>query len=139
MVDNNYSIPPNFPVGVLVQQLDGELRTIWPVALFPLAMTTTPGSVGVATSGLLVIETQLVLSGGEQSAALGLFQAHVPIVGGQGGVVRAALVAGTFNGETIFVLDEERQGLGDGLLCYWDGRDRNWRRVRDDFSVAVIP
>lgn len=141
MVDNTYAVPPNFPVGVLMSQLKQELVGVWPGDVFPLTMLsrTKPGAGGVVTSGSIVISTQRVLTAPEDAAALAFFPTHVPVLGAGGGVTAANLIAGIYQGEQVFVSDEPRQGGGVGVVCYWDGLDRTWRRIRDDVAVATIP
>lgn len=142
MASNNYSIAPNFPLGVLPEQLVRELRTVWPVDVFPVSTIHRgkPGLGGILTAGNLQIETNRALLAQEDSDALAHFATHVPVVGADNGMNAVSLTAGNFNGETVFVLDGARQGgAGLGIPCYWDGRDRTWRRVSDDATIAVIP
>lgn len=141
MADNNYAIPPNFPVGCLMAQLKEEMVSVWSGDVFPISMIHRgkPGTGGVITAGVLQIVTQRVLTGPEDAAALAHFQTHVPVIGAQGGVLTAALGAGAFQGDQRYVTDQARNGGGTGVICYWDGTDRTWRRIRDDAVVAVIP
>lgn len=141
MADNIYAIAPNFPVGCLMSQLSEEMVSVWPADLFPITTIHRgrPGAGGVITTGNLTIVTQRVLTGPEDAAAIAHFATHVPVLGAQGGILIAGLIAGVYQGELVFVTDEARQPSGAGVVCYWDGRDRTWRRVRDDASVAVIP
>lgn len=142
MVDNNYAVVPNFPLGVILSQLREEMVPIWPADVFPIFMiyrSGAPGVGGVITVGTINIVTQRVLTAPEDAAAFAFFPTFVPLVGGQGGMNTADLGPGAFNGETVFVLDAARQTVGAGVLAYWDGRDRNWRRIHDDVSIAVIP
>lgn len=141
MADNNYSVPPNFPVGVLLSQLSQELVAVWPGDVFPIdtIYRNTPGPGGVITTGSINIVTQRVLTAPENAAALAFFPTHVPVIGAQGGILIAELGPGVFQGEQAYVTDEPRQSVGTGVICYWDGTDRTWRRVRDDAVVAVIP
>ena len=137
-----YPIVPNFPVGVNPEQLLGELVAVWPADLFPVESSISgqrPDAIGAIHAGALELTTQRVLAGSENQDALDHFATHVPLAGASGGVMTATLLAGVFNGQTEFVLDADRQGVGEGVLCYWDGRDRNWRRIRDDVSIAAIP
>lgn len=141
MVDNVYAITPNFPQGVLMPQLSDELVGVWPGDVFPISMfhRGAPGP-GIITTGNLTVVTQRTLTVQENADALAFFQTFVPVLDAQGGVNTAQLIAGAFNGDTVFVLDEPRQGNSTtGVLCYWDGLDRTWRRIRDDSIVAVIP
>lgn len=142
MADNIYAVTPNFPVGCLMSQLSEEMVAVWPADVFPITMIHRgkPGDGGVITAGNLTIVTQRVLTAPENSDALAFFPTHVPVIGAQGGVLTANLSAGAFQGEQVYVSDEPRQGNGTfGVVCYWDGNDRTWRRLRDDASVAVIP
>lgn len=141
MADNLYAVVPNFPVGVLMAQLSGEMNGVWPGDVFPINMIHRgrPGAGGVVTTGNITIVTQRVLTAPEDAAALAFFPTHVPIIGAQGGTLIADLPVGAYQGEMVFVSDEARQPLGVGVLAYWDGLDRTWRRIRDDAVVAVIP
>lgn len=141
MADNNYAVAPNFPLGVILDQLVESLPTVWPPDLFPLTTIHRgkPAAGGLITAGSILITTQRALTTPENDDALAFFQTFVPAVDAQGGVLEAQLGAGGFNGETAFVLDEPRQGnSSSGVLCYWDGRDRTWRRIRDDGLVVTI-
>lgn len=142
MVDTtNYSVPPVFPNGVLIGQLQVEMVSVWPGDLFPIAFSAngSPGTGGVITSGTLTVETQRALTVPEANDALAHFLTHLPIIGALGGVMASQLIAGVFQGQTVYVIDEARQGAGMGVLCYWDGTTRKWMRVRDDGDVATIP
>lgn len=142
MTDNSYAVAPNFPQGVILDQLTEEMPSVWPGDVFPISTLHRgkPGAGWLISAGSIVITTARVLTTPENDAALAHFQLHVPVVDGQGGMNEAQLGAGHFNGETAFVLDEPRQGNAtSGVVCYWDGRDRTWRRIRDDVLVAFIP
>ncbi len=141
MATNNYSIPPTVPAGVIPGQLSLYLTPVWPADVFPIDTLTRskPGVGGVVTTGNLEIETQRVLTTQENDDALAAFLLFVPTVNVGGGTLIAQLEAGTRNGQTVYVVDEPRQGSGTGVLCYWAVDDRTWRRVRDDVTVVVIP
>ncbi len=141
MADNIYAIVPNFPVGVLMSQLKGEMNGVWPADVFPITMIHRgrPGPGGVLTTGNITIVTQRVLTAPEDATALAFFPTHVPIIGAQGGILIADLPAGTYQGEMVYVSDASRIGVGSGVVCYWDGTDRTWRVVATDNVVAVIP
>ena len=141
MVANNYSIPPNFPVGVIPGQLLDYMVPVWPADVFPISTITRtkPDPNGIVTTGVLLIETQRDLTVQENSDAIDAFLLFVPTVNIGGGLQTAQLEAARRNGQTVYVVDASRQGAGTGVLCYWDVGDRTWRRVRDDVSVAVIP
>ncbi len=142
MADNIYTVAPNFPVGCLLSQLAGEMPSVWPADLFPMATIRRSGGAPgeVLTTGTINLTTQRALVGSENADALAHFQLHVPVVGAAGGILTADLTAGVYQGEMVYVSDEQRQGnTTSGVICYWDGTDRTWRRVRDDASVAVIP
>ncbi len=140
MVDNTYAVPPNFPAGVLMSQLKQEMVGVWPGDVFPITMLSRakPGTGGVLISGSIIIDTQRVLTAPEDAAALAFFPTHVPVIGVGGGIDVANLIAGIYQGEQVFVSDEARQVGGLGVICYWDGTDRKWRRTRDDVVVATI-
>lgn len=141
MADNIYAIAPNFPVGCLMSQLSGEMNGVWPADVFPINMLHRgkPGAGGVITTGNLTIVTQRVLTAPEDAAALAFFPTHVPVIGAEGGTTIAELTQGVYQGEQVYVNDEPRQSVGFGVVCYWDGTDRTWRRLRDDVIVVVIP
>jgi len=143
MVDNLYAVAPNFPVGVLLSQLKLEMPVVWTdSAIFPITMVHRGGSGtgGVITTGNITIMTQRALTTPENDAALAHFQTHVPVLGAIGGINTADLGEGSFNGAVAYVLDQARQGNGStGGFATWDGRDRTWRRVRDDVVISTIP
>lgn len=141
MATNTYAIAPNFPVGVIPGQLNQYMVSVWPPDLFPMdtLARSKPDSNGVLTTGNIEIETQRELTTQENDDALAAFQLFVPLIIVGGGRLISQLEAGSRNGQTVFVTDEPRQGSGTGVLCYWDQRDRTWRRIRDDATVAVIP
>lgn len=140
-VTTNYTVSTVFPNGVLIGQLQVEMVAVWPGDLFPISFTSngSPGTGGVITTGQLTVETQRALTIDEADDAIAHFLTHDPVIGAQGGVMVSDLIAGVFNGQTIYVIDESRQGAGMGVLCYWDGSTRKWMRIRDDNDVATIP
>lgn len=142
MASNIYAVATNFPAGVHLDQIQEYMIAVWPGDLFPLITTANgrPDANGIVTTGAIDLETPRALAGTEDADALAAFLLFVPVIPAtRGGVLTAQLSAAIINGTTVFVLDAARLGAGTGVLCCWDGRDRTWRRVRDDVVVATIP
>lgn len=137
MAENTFNVAQNFPLGILLDLLIQEMRTVWPSDLRTASFSLDGPPRRTVTVGRLDINTPRDLTLDERSAALAHFQnVHNPANGVLHGLTVAQLneiaPAGV---RTVYVRDLDRAvGPGVGTLAYSNGIE--WRRVSDDQLIT---